>query len=126
MLASILGYQKWISPYKGFQCAHQALHGQGSCSNYGLRAFEQHSLVAAWWLLRGRLAECKLAYGTIVAMSSQEENKKKRRRDTGNRSRVCDAANACAFVPDFSGCLDPAACIPDSSTCSLDCGACSP
>ncbi|WP_459778814.1 membrane protein insertion efficiency factor YidD [Photobacterium sp. R1] len=29
---SIRGYQKWISPHKGFRCAHTAYYGGKSCS----------------------------------------------------------------------------------------------
>jgi putative component of membrane protein insertase Oxa1/YidC/SpoIIIJ protein YidD len=34
-LAAIRGYQRWISPRKGFRCALRTATGGDSCSAYG-------------------------------------------------------------------------------------------
>ncbi len=33
-IAAITGYQRYLSPYKGFRCAHRVLHQGESCSQY--------------------------------------------------------------------------------------------
>lgn len=33
-IACIGGYQRYLSPHKGFVCAHRRLHGGDSCSQY--------------------------------------------------------------------------------------------
>lgn len=88
-VATIDGYQRWISPRKGFRCAHGALHGTGGCSGFGKRAFARHPTLMAWALLRRRLAACREAY-TVLSMSYADERRDERRRA---------AADACT---DFS------------------------
>lgn len=66
-LALIRAYQRWISPYKGFACAHR-LHGGGaSCSQAGFRLIRRHGLWKGLPLLRERLRRC----GAIAASASQ-------------------------------------------------------
>lgn len=56
---SIKCYQKYISPYKGFKCAHKA-HTYGmSCSTYGLFAFNNYSVKDAIVKIEDRLKSCK-------------------------------------------------------------------
>jgi putative component of membrane protein insertase Oxa1/YidC/SpoIIIJ protein YidD len=62
-------YRRYLSPLKGFRCAHNALHACGSCSDFGLRAFHRHSLLLSWRLIRLRFAACKAAHVTIIAMA---------------------------------------------------------
>ena len=68
-VGSIRAYQRWLSPYKGFRCAHHALHRQGSCSNFGLGVFQAHPFGQAWGLLRQRFQECRHAY-LVLAQSA--------------------------------------------------------
>ena len=57
-LAGIGAYQRFLSPYKGFRCAHHACTGGMTCSNYGLFAIREHGLRAAIPRIRERLADC--------------------------------------------------------------------
>lgn len=43
-LAAIRGYQRWLSPRKGFCCAFRAATGGDSCSRYGCRVIERFGL----------------------------------------------------------------------------------
>lgn len=55
-------YQKYISPYKGFKCAHKA-HAYGmSCSSYGLFVLNNHSLKESLFKINERLQACKEIY----------------------------------------------------------------
>lgn len=57
-LALIRAYQRWISPRKGFACAHRVHRGGASCSQAGFRLIRRHGLGAGWPLLRERLRRC--------------------------------------------------------------------
>ena len=57
-LAAIRGYQRWISPHKGFCCALRAITGADSCSAYGYQVIERFGLRRGLGLLRRRLELC--------------------------------------------------------------------
>lgn len=61
-LALIRGYQRWISPHKGYCCAYRAHTGGPSCSALGYRAIRRHGLRGGLGLLRERLFLCGLAH----------------------------------------------------------------
>lgn len=58
---SISGYQKYISPKKGFSCAHRVLYGGESCSQYIKRTIAQSGLSVALKATRERFTACKQA-----------------------------------------------------------------
>lgn len=57
-LALIRAYQRWISPHKGFACAHRLRLGGSSCSQVGARLIRRHGLRKGLPLLRERLLRC--------------------------------------------------------------------
>ncbi|MFN6463028.1 MAG: membrane protein insertion efficiency factor YidD [Nostoc sp. DedVER02] len=59
--AAISGYQKHISPHKGFACAHRILYGGESCSAYFKRVIAQEGLKVAFVHSRERFQACKEA-----------------------------------------------------------------
>ncbi len=66
-LLLIQAYRRWISPYKGFACAHR-MHCRGaSCSKVGERLIRRHGLRQGLPLLRERLRRC----GEIAAQQRQ-------------------------------------------------------
>ena len=58
---AIAGYQKFISPYKGFSCAHRVLYGCESCSQYFKRIIAEEGLYVAIANAKGRFQECREA-----------------------------------------------------------------
>jgi putative component of membrane protein insertase Oxa1/YidC/SpoIIIJ protein YidD len=60
-VAGIDLYRRYLSPLKGFRCAHHALHSQGSCSTYGRDVYATQPFLDATRLLRARFAACKRA-----------------------------------------------------------------
>lgn len=64
-VSTIRAYRHYVSPYKGFRCAHNVLHGCGSCSDFGLRAFSRYGLVKAVRLQWRRFDDCRMAMGEI-------------------------------------------------------------
>ncbi|MBE8988668.1 membrane protein insertion efficiency factor YidD [Nostoc sp. LEGE 12450] len=58
---AITGYQKHISPHKGFACAHRILYGGESCSQYIKRVIANEGLKVAFVNSRERFQACKEA-----------------------------------------------------------------
>ena len=51
-------YQRFVSPRKGFRCAHHACTGGMTCSKYGLHALREHGFLRALPRIRERLVQC--------------------------------------------------------------------
>jgi putative component of membrane protein insertase Oxa1/YidC/SpoIIIJ protein YidD len=62
---AIDGYQRYLSPYKGYCCAHRALYGGLSCSEFGKQAIQAQGLVGGLVLLHHRFEACHQAARTI-------------------------------------------------------------
>jgi uncharacterized protein len=71
-------YRQYLSPRKGFRCAHNAVYGGGSCSDFGLRVFRRYSLLFGWHLLQLRFAACKIAHCEIVVIAGSVPDAVKR------------------------------------------------
>lgn len=72
-LAAIGGYQRFLSPHKGWRCAYGALHGRGSCSDFGRRAIVDYGVVGGVRLLFRRFRGCRTAALAFVVKSTDEE-----------------------------------------------------
>ncbi len=70
---SIRDYQKFISPKKGFSCAHRKLHNGASCSTYFYQAVETYGLVQAVPMFQQRLEECREAHLVLKAIDEVNE-----------------------------------------------------
>ncbi len=57
-LAAIRGYQRYISPYKGFCCAYRTYAGRASCSALGFRAIQRYGVFSGIELIKQRTALC--------------------------------------------------------------------
>lgn len=104
-VAAIGGYQRWVSPYKGFRCAHDVLYGQGGCSGFGKRAFARYPIRVAWSLLRLRLEACRMA-----AVAYGEEKRKKAEDCMGAACDGADIGGTIASCACDAGALDIGAC----------------
>jgi putative component of membrane protein insertase Oxa1/YidC/SpoIIIJ protein YidD len=58
---AITEYQKYLSPHKGFSCAHRLLYGGESCSQYIKRVITEEGLSVALVKARPRFQACKQA-----------------------------------------------------------------
>lgn len=61
-LLGVQGYRRYISPYKGFRCAHGALTGQPSCSEVAVNALRRHRFTKAIRIIRAQLTRCRATY----------------------------------------------------------------
>lgn len=138
-IALISGYQKHISPHKGFSCAHRLLNGGESCSQYIKRLIAQESLVEAVRVSRQRFQACREANQILKARysyccqnedspnSEQETKRRQRRRKTSPEPVYNDSCpiEEIADCVDWSSALDcgVADCGVSGSDCpTLDCG----
>lgn len=71
----IKGYQKYISPKKGFSCAYRVLNGRESCSQYVKRQIREQGLVSAIPLIRQRFQACKSASLVLNTRTRSNGNK---------------------------------------------------
>jgi len=89
-IIAIIAYQKYLSPHKGFSCAHRLLHGGESCSQYIKRMIAERGVISAIPRARQRLKDCKAANIVMKAGSN-----KKRRQEKQNLVDDCVAGWDC-------------------------------
>jgi putative component of membrane protein insertase Oxa1/YidC/SpoIIIJ protein YidD len=115
-------YQRFVSPYKGFCCAHRAVHGRRSCSQFAKRLVAKVGLLRCVPLFMGRLRTCgevarALKAGLVgrrklraIARARGERDERERRepqRSTPDaNSRHWGDCGGCD-LPDVGGCGTP-------------------
>lgn len=99
-LGTIKLYQNYISPYKGFSCAHRVATKEVSCSGYGAKVIKRFGLFTGYKLLNRRFYDCKWhAQNTLKTYRSQGSYLRKKYQrgsidcdcpDVGNIFDCCD------------------------------------
>jgi putative component of membrane protein insertase Oxa1/YidC/SpoIIIJ protein YidD len=109
---AIRDYQRYISPHKGFSCAHRKLYGEASCSGYFRESVANEGLSKSLQLFPDRLAECKEAY---LILQSQKFGSKKKDSEKNKEQKVGEAkankteqsgSNCCTDAIDPAKCCD--------------------
>ncbi len=72
-LTAIALYQRYASPYKGFDCAYGALTRGQSCSEFGKQAVAEHGLLGGVHLLQTRFDDCAWAAARIRQLQRQAD-----------------------------------------------------
>lgn len=115
---SILVYQRWISPHKGFCCAYRKLTGGRSCSEYARQTVLDRGVLTLAKALPRQFARCRRAHAALVTMASaaapedealSPEGREKRKADAkrSSASDWCNGANFdCASFDVGCGTLD--------------------
>ncbi len=115
-IASISGYQKYLSPYKGFACAHRVFYGGESCSQYVKRMLGEVGFSEAVKASHQRFADCREANQILKASQNANKNKNKRRQADNKNFSCNDAYDLAECGCDGLDCLS-------NSNCDLgDCG----
>jgi len=70
-------YQRFISPYKGFRCAHAALHKGDSCSGAVVSIIEEEGMVRGFGKIKARFRDCNLAYMQLLEEQGETGRKRK-------------------------------------------------
>jgi len=115
---AIRDYQRYISPHKGFSCAHSKLYGEASCSTYFRQSLATEGLSKTLELFPDRLTECHKAG---VILRSQRFGSKKEGEGKNKKISNTEESN-CGF--DTSGCCDFSYCDTNHNG-SCDGGDCS-
>ncbi|PST91152.1 membrane protein insertion efficiency factor YidD [Photobacterium jeanii] len=76
----IKAYQRCISPYKGFCCAHASLHKGDSCSQAVLNIIAAQGVIGGRVAIKTRFHHCHLAHQSLVQMNANKKNRPKRRK----------------------------------------------
>lgn len=95
---AISGYQKYLSPYKGFCCAHKVHHGGVSCSEFVKQALLQDGLWQATPDIRQRFRECKTAALALSANQPPRQNRSRRQPADRHKSRAADACDCLSGI----------------------------
>ncbi|WP_020396521.1 membrane protein insertion efficiency factor YidD [Thiolinea disciformis] len=95
-------YQRFISPYKGFRCAHAAWHGGNSCSQAIKLIIAEQGLWAGRDLIKQRFQDCKMAYQQLQT-NKEEEQKEKRDPICSDCAGDCALNNLSELVAPFIG-----------------------
>jgi putative component of membrane protein insertase Oxa1/YidC/SpoIIIJ protein YidD len=88
-VTAISGYQKFISPHKGFSCAHRVLYGCESCSQYFKQVIAEEGILTAIANAKGRFQECREANEIL---KKRREKSKARRQYYASRLPITAAA----------------------------------
>ncbi len=129
-VGAISGYQKHVSPHKGFVCAHRVLYGTESCSQYIKRVVAQDGLKVAFVKSRERFQSCKQANHILKSQTEntepteEEETAQKPPISAPINSAFCNSNDMlnCADCADVS--CNVAEIFSHTPDCgSLDCGA---
>lgn len=70
-IAAIDGYQRFISPYKGFSCAHRVRTGRASCSRFAKRAIARLGMVAGVLVTIRRFEVCAASARVLSSAEGQ-------------------------------------------------------
>ncbi len=136
-ITAITGYQRYISPHKGFKCAHRVLHGGESCSQYVKQVITNNGLKTALLEMKQRFKACKQANHILHSQmenpelpkenAETESNKTAPIKMPSNRSFFNNDSTNCMDCADLScNCVELSNIVPDCSIVhcnSLDCGA---
>lgn len=102
-VAAISVYQRFLSPYKGYCCAHRAHRRGASCSGFAKSAFRDSGFLDAFNAVRARLRECAelAAAGQASAASASTMGRHAPDHDAraaSERARIsnCTMDGACA------------------------------
>ncbi len=98
-------YQRFISPHKGFRCAHAAFFGGTSCSGAIYNLILERGLWHALPQVRVQFQECSFAYHTLLRMGRITAG------GVSGGQRKCKACDA------LEGLGESVACCDDISSC---------
>jgi putative component of membrane protein insertase Oxa1/YidC/SpoIIIJ protein YidD len=107
-IAVIGFYQRHVSPWKGYCCAHRMRTGRASCSGFAKRAIGRAGLRRGLCLLGRRFAACSAsarALATAVSASAEEtkepgeqEKPRKSGSDDGPDLAYCVPIECCVYA----------------------------
>ena len=105
-------YQRFVSPHKGFCCAHRALNDGLPCSQAIKRIVLRHGFLASWPHVRARFDACRAAYRVLMVQVEDAKEGKNTETEYGEcpvftkaywkskkSIQCCDVVAPCACLP---------------------------
>ncbi len=111
IVVAITGYQRYVSPYKGFCCAYRVKHNDMSCSAFVQQAVLHHGVWRAIPVVKQRFKACKTAAFELNTQPHQRNREQNRGRQQARNN--CDACNFIELIPS-EGC----SALGDADACS--------
>lgn len=96
-IESIGLYRRYVSPYKGFSCAHRVFNGGSSCSAFAEQAICDHGLWAALPMIKRHFVECREAYAALQGLLRAEEQSGEGKNDSPLTQQGDCCANVCTL-----------------------------
>ena len=87
ILLAIRFYQLYISPYKGYRCAHAVYYQGDSCSKAITKIIQRRGIWKGYQDIRNQFDRCSCAY---QALSSKKKDKKRRRKKKDSKCDYID------------------------------------
>jgi putative component of membrane protein insertase Oxa1/YidC/SpoIIIJ protein YidD len=87
---SINGYQRYISPYKGYSCAHRLLWGGASCSEYVKQIVAKEDLITAIKKSRQRFRDCTKANRILRSQTTPPDDMENQPPNPENPDQIRD------------------------------------
>lgn len=115
-LKAINFYQKFISPYKGFNCAHRVATGETGCSGYGKKVIKRFGFFTGFKLLNRRFYDCSWHAKNLRKIKEEQEQYKIYRPVSGYKLQQGGFVDC-----DCGGCDMPNCDFPDVGDCVPDC-----
>jgi len=95
-LGMIWAYQQFISPRKGYRCAHSVVHGGTGCSGYAKRRIRDVGLLSAIPDVRQRFKDCSATARNVNERRRSDGTRSNRRRSKENPLLACmDICESC-------------------------------
>lgn len=94
---AIGAYQRYLSPLKGFHCAHRVHTGRRSCSALARGVVQRLGVLALFAALPRQFERCKTAYDSLRSKWSERSDRKNAKNQTlAGRCDInpCDAVQA--------------------------------
>ena len=92
-------YQKYISPKKGYSCAHRILNNGQSCSSYCSENLKKHGFVSTVVVMPSRFRQC---YKAGIELSEHKKTPRRDRKPGEDTEKACFIAEilsyACCFA----------------------------
>lgn len=98
-------YQRFVSPHKGFVCAHRALHHGPSCSAYVKNSLLSEGLWHTLTRLPARARACGAAARLLAARRNRPDDLEQDRRKRKRLERCCSGMDGVGDVAEAACCL---------------------
>ncbi|WP_080765280.1 membrane protein insertion efficiency factor YidD [Vibrio owensii] len=108
VLALIRFYQRYLSPHKGFRCAHAVYYGTDSCSAAISKMIQRKGVFSSYSGVQNQFERCRHAHQRLQNGDSSRNRKRRKNNDSscvtdmGCNSLDCVPSDACSGSSDSS------------------------